>query len=440
MGRLSVREKLGFGIFDLGGNLFFTVLGFWSLNYLTDTVGLAASLAGFAIMIGKLWDAVSDPMMGYISDRTRSRWGRRRPYLLFGALPVLLAMWAFFTAPKIENPPLLTLWAALTLILLNTANTVINVPYASLTPELTDDYHERTSLNGYRFGCAVFGTIIGAAAVKPLVDAFPGPRLGFSMAGLILGGIVALTSLLCFFGTREKAHSPEAYPAAGFLATYGAVFSNRPYVLLLGTYALHLMGISFLQGILVYYTKYIYGREDLTVPALVILLLTAMVCIPLSVLVAKRIGKKRTYQICFVLLTGGCLVIFCLGHLLGTSFFLGMMIWAGAGVGFSYVAPFAMVPDAVEYDALAAGERKEGAFYGMWTFTAKLGQSLAVFLSGLILAGGGYIADAVQGAGALLAMRLIIGPLPALMFLLALVLVQFYPLDEKTYKKLTASG
>jgi GPH family glycoside/pentoside/hexuronide:cation symporter len=200
------------------------------------------------------------------------------------------------------------------------------------------------------------------------------------------------------------------------------------------------MGISFLQGILVYYTKYVYRREDLTAPALVILLLTAMVCIPLSVLVSRRIGKKRTYQICFALLAGGCMVIFCLGHRLGTSFFLGMMIWAGAGVGFSYVAPFAMVPDAVEYDALAAGERKEGAFYGMWTFTAKLGQSLAVFLSGLVLAGGGYSADAVQGAGALLAMRLIIGPLPALMFLAALVLVQRYPLDEKTYTKLTASG
>jgi GPH family glycoside/pentoside/hexuronide:cation symporter len=130
------------------------------------------------------------------------------------------------------------------------------------------------------------------------------------------------------------------------------------------------------------------------------------------------------------------MALFCLGHLLGTSFFLGMMVWAGIGVGFSYAAPFAMVPDAIEYDAISSGERKEGAFYGMWTFTAKLGQSLAVFLSGLILAGGGYIADAVQGSGALLAIRLIIGPLPALLLLLALVLVQFYPLDEQTYKRL----
>jgi GPH family glycoside/pentoside/hexuronide:cation symporter len=420
----------------LGGNLFFTVLGFWSLNYLTDTAGLSAALAGFAVMAGKVWDAVTDPLMGYISDRTRSRWGRRRPYLLFGALPVFLAMWLFFTSPDTGDPRLLALWAVLTLMFLNTANTVINVPYGSLTPELTGDYHERTSLNGYRFGCAVFGTIIGAAAVQPLVNAFPPPRRGFSVAGALLGGIVAITSLITFFGTRERRRSESEYPSEGFFATYRGVFSSRPYVVLLITYTLHLMGITLLQGILVYYTKYIYHREDITTPAMVILLLTAMVFIPVSVLVSKRIGKKRTYQICFAIIASACIIIFFLGQRLGTAFFLVMMVYTGIGVGFSYVAPWAMVPDAVDFDARKSGRRKEGAFYGMWTFTAKLGQSAAIFLSGLILSRGGYIADAEQGPGALLAIRLIIGPLPALMLLLAMALIRLYPLDEKTYMEI----
>jgi GPH family glycoside/pentoside/hexuronide:cation symporter len=435
--KLSVKQKLGFGVFDLGGNLFFTALGFWSLNYLTDTAGLAAALAGFAVMIGKIWDAVTDPVMGYLSDRTRSRWGRRRPYLLFGALPTFLAMWLFFTCPEIENPALLTLWAVLTLMLLNTANTAINVPYGSLTPELTDDYHERTSLNGYRFGCAVFGTIIGAAAVKPIVDAFPTRRAGFSAAGAILGAIIAGASLITFFGTKEKKHAPADFPTEGFFSTYRMVFSNRPYVILLATYALHLMGITFLQGILVYYTKYIYHREDITTPAMVILLLVAMVFIPVSVLVSKRIGKKRTYQICFALISSAGIIIFAAGHILGPLFFLGMMVYAGVGIGFSYVAPFAMVPDAIEYDAVkSGGTRKEGAFYGIWTFTAKLGQSLAVFLSGLILSLGGYVPEAEQTPAAALAIRIIIGPLPALILLGAMALIRLYPLDEKTYKKI----
>jgi GPH family glycoside/pentoside/hexuronide:cation symporter len=135
------------------------------------------------------------------------------------------------------------------------------------------------------------------------------------------------------------------------------------------------------------------------------------------------------------------MTIFFLGQRLGTGFFLVMMIYTGIGVGFSYVAPWAMVPDAIDFDALKnGGSRKEGAFYGMWTFTAKLGQSAAVFLSGLILSRGAYVPDAEPGPGALLAIRFIIGPLPALLLLLAMVLIQLYPLDEKTHKKLMASG
>ncbi|MDR1903099.1 MAG: MFS transporter [Treponema sp.] len=458
--KLSVKQKLGFGIFDLGGNMLFTVMGFWCLNYLTDTAGLAAAFAGTAVMMGKLWDAVTDPVMGYISDRTRSRWGRRRPYLLFGAVPMFLSMWLFFTAPGIENPILLTMWASLTLMLVNTASTVINIPYSSLTPELTGDYHERTSLNGYRFGCAVFGTIIGAAAVQPIVGLFrpegtsrmellSAQRTGYSFLGFILGAIMLITTLLTFWGTREQAHPKKDMPKERFFATYKAVFTNRPYLLLLLTYALHLCGITLLQGILIYYTKYIFkpeetislfgavlAQEQITTPAMLLLLLTAMLFIPVSVLVSKHIGKKLTYQICFVILASACLLIFTVGHFMGPVFFLAVMIYAGVGVGFSYVAPFAMVPDAIEYDAVKSGERKEGAYYGIWTFIAKVGQSLAVFISGLILDLGGYIADAVQSSGAITAIRIIVGPLPAIILAGALIVIQFYPLDEKTYREI----
>ncbi|MFA6505762.1 MAG: glycoside-pentoside-hexuronide (GPH):cation symporter [Treponemataceae bacterium] len=436
--KLPIRTKLGFGICDLGGNLFFTALGFWSLNYLTDTVGLAAGLAGIAVMVGKLWDAITDPMMGFISDRTRSRWGRRRPYLLFGAVPLFLTMWFFFTNPHISSQVALAVWAALALMLLNTAYTVINIPYNSLTPELTDDYHERTSLNGFRFGFAVFGTILGAAAVQPIVGAFPNKSAGFSAVGIILGSVMTLSALATFFAVREKDHSNTEIPKEGFFATYLSVFKNKPYLIVLGTYALNLTGLNFLQGILVYYTKYIYRNESITTPAMVLLLLVAMVCIPISVLVSKKVGKKITYQISFAVLASACAAIYFLGHILGPNFFLAMMVYAGVGIGFGYVAPWAMVPDTIEYDAVMTGKRKEGAFYGMWTFTSKLGQSLSIFISGAVLSLGGYVADAAQSAGAKNAIRLLIGPLPIVVLIAAIVLIQFYPLDEKTYEKLIA--
>jgi GPH family glycoside/pentoside/hexuronide:cation symporter len=435
---LSVKQKLGFGIFDLGGNMLFTVMGFWCLNYLTDTVSLNAALAGTALLISKFWDAITDPIMGYISDRTRSRWGRRRPYLLFGALPLFLTFWFFFSVPAFSSPTMLLVWATLALVALNTASTVVNIPYSSLTPELTDDYHERTVLNGYRFGCAVFGTIIGAAAVQPIVGLAADKQSGFSLLGIILGAIIAATTLLAFVGTREKEHKELAHQ--GFFASYKAVFTNRPYLIVLFTYAIHLTALTLVQGIIVYYTKYVYNREELTTPALVILLLVAMIFIPISVLVSKKIGKKNTYQICFIIIASACLAIFALGHRLGIPFFMAIMVFAGIGVGFSYVAPFAMVPDAIEYEALKSGERKEGVYYGIWTFMSKVGQSLAVFISGLILSWGGYVADTLQSSKALWAIRFIIGPLPACLFIGAALLIQRYPLDEKTYQTMLAQA
>jgi GPH family glycoside/pentoside/hexuronide:cation symporter len=210
------------------------------------------------------------------------------------------------------------------------------------------------------------------------------------------------------------------------------------------------MAITFLQSILAYYVEYLYPESfirqmsglplDFTTLCMMALLLTAMVFIPISVLISKKIGKRRTYQICFLVIGAACAAVSAAGHLLPPHLFLGLMVFAGIGVGFSYVAPFAMVPDTVEYDAVRTGERKEGAYYGMWTFISKVGAALSVFVSGLILNWGGYVAKAVQGPKALLAIRLIIGPIPAVIFLGAFVLMRFYPLDEKTYRKIMGQG
>ncbi|MDR2746400.1 MAG: MFS transporter [Treponema sp.] len=434
--RLSIREKLGFGVFDLGGNMMFSVMGFWCLHYLTDIAGLTAALAGFAVMIGKIWDAVTDPAMGFISDRTRTPLGRRRPYLAAGAIPMGLVFWFFFTVPNLSSQTALVVWAALVLILFNTFSTILNVPYSSLTPELSGGYHEQTSLNGFRFGFAVFGTIIGAAAVQPLVNLFPTPRQGYSMTGLILGILVAVTSLLTFFGTKEKKPVKPDLSPENFFNAYRTVFTNRPFVILVTAYMLHLTALTLLQGIIIYYTKYIYGDESVATPAMALLLLVAMVFIPVSVLVSKKIGKRAVYQICFIILSIATITIFLLGHILGIRFFFAVMVFAGVGVGFNYVAPFAMVPDTITYDELRTGKRKAGVYYGIWTFFSKIGSSLAALLSGIILQAGGYIAGAVQLKPALFAIRIIIGPVPALIFIGAAVLMRFYPLDENACREM----
>lgn len=437
--KLSVGTKMGFGVGDLGGNLFFTAMGFWSLNYLTDTVGISATIAGLAIMLGKVWDAVTDPMMGFISDRTRTRWGRRRPYLFFGAVPLFLSMWYFFSAPPIQSDIGGAIWATLALCVLNTAYTVVNIPYGSLTPELTKDYKERTSLNGYRFSFAVIGTIMGAAIVQPILGLAGGDKkLGFSIVGLVFGLVMAISILITFFSVREPDHSHTPRPTQKFFPTFLAVFKDKTYVRLLLVYACNLTGITFLQTILVYYFKYLYKNEGMTTMAMILLLITAMVCVPISVVVAKKIGKKRTYQIALGIMAVSCMAIFALGHIIGMTFTLVVMVFAGVGIGFAYVPPFAMLPDVVEVDAAKTSIRKEGAYYGMWTFVSKLGVALAPALTGVFLGMSGFIADAVQTPATILAIRFVIGPIPAAILILAIFIIERYPLDEKTYDKLIA--
>ncbi len=439
--RLSRRVKLGFGVGDLGGNLFFTAMGFWTLFYLTDIVGINAALAGIAILVGKFWDAVTDPMVGFLSDRTRTRWGRRRPYFLFGAPLLLLASWYFFSSPDFSaNQTAGFIWATVFLCLLNTAYTIVNIPYGSLTPDLTKDFKERTTLNGYRFSFAVIGTILGAAIVQPIVDLVGDPHTGFSIVGLVFGVVMAGTILLTFFNVRESKEAMAERPKEKFFPTFLAVFKNKVYMKLAAVYTMNLAALTFVQTILVYYFKYIYHDEGMTTIALLLLLGVAMICVPLSVLVAKKLGKKRTYQLALLILAVSCLLIFFFAHTIGMTFTLGVMVFAGVGIGFGYVPPFAMLPDVVEVDAVQSKARKDGAFYGMWTFFSKIGVALAGALTGMFLGLAKYEADAVvQTDATILTIRLLIGIVPALIFLGGIFLIRNYSLDEQTYNDIMAT-
>jgi Na+/melibiose symporter and related transporters len=190
----------------------------------------------------------------------------------------------------------------------------------------------------------------------------------------------------------------------------------------------------------VYYFKYIYHRENLTTIAMVVLLLVAMVCIPVSVPVSKRIGKRLTYQIGLGFFALACLVLYFAGHLLGPGFFFAMMSVAGIGLGFTFVAPWAMVPDTIEWDAAKSGERREGVYYGMWTFVTQCGQALSIGLPGLLLSASGYIAEAEQGPRSIAAIRLLLGPLPAALFIAGIALLSAYPITEKVYNELMRDG
>lgn len=429
--RLPVRKKLGFGIADIGGNLFFTAMGFWTLTYLTDTVYLAPALAGIAIMVAKIWDAVTDPIVGFLSDNTRSRFGRRRPYLLFGALPFGLSLWLFFTKPSVTGQTALFWWALLMLCLVNTTMTLVNIPYSALTPELTSDYNEQTSLNAYRFLCAGIGTIMGAVIVMPIVNIFPSKALGFSVAGAAIGGIIIITTFITFFSVRESAAPPKngKKKTEAFFSAYRSVFKNSAYTVLLAVFVLHITALNFLQGMVVYYLKYIYQAEASSSTIMGLLLVTAIVSIPVAAKCSNILGKNFSYCVGLAVLCISTMVIFFIGHRIGVIGLSLLFVAAGVGVGFAFATPWAMLPDAIAWQPDTV--YNEGCYYGVWTFASKLGQAISTGVSGLILSAAGYCADVIQPPKTIFAIRFIAGPIAATMCLCGLILIHFYPIDKK---------
>ena len=439
--KLSVGVKIGYGVADFGGNLFFTATAFVLLNYLTDTVGLSAALAGIALMVGRIWDAFYDPVIGYISDRTKTKMGRRRPFMLGGSIPLFIAMIIMFTNPSLVigagiSQTVLFIYTMVVYIILCTAYSTVNIPYSSLGPELTNDYNERTSLNGYRFGFAGIGTLLGAGLALPIVAMAPNKNLGFVLMGTIFGAVLLVSTLTTVFSVRESAVIRPAM-SMGFWETYREVFKNKPYLLILLSYILHIIGITIASGIVIYYFKYLLGAENMTTIAMLLLIGIAILFIPVSVAMSKKVGKKLVYGAGFVIMAVGLMVLFIWGNTMGVTFNLIMMAFMGIGMGFLYAMPYAIVADSIEYDYLRTGERREGAFFGIWTWGLKIGQALAVFIMGVTLETMGYVANAIpQAESAQLGIRLFLGPIAAAFFILAAVALYYYPITEKRYKEI----
>lgn len=271
-----------------------------------------------------------------------------------------------------QHQTLLFVYVTVVFTALCTAYSTVNIPYMAMCPELTTDFHERTSLNGYFSGFQVLSTILGAGAALPIVGLFSDRNTGFLAMGIVFGVVMLVTALITVFTVREP-EAPRPAGSLGIIRTYLEVFKNGPYVKILLSYVMLIVGITVISGIAIYYFKYIHRNEGMTTAALLILLVTAMVCIPISVLLAKRLGKKIVYGSGMLIMAVVLMIVFAWGHVKPVNFSLVMMLFLGIGLGFTFALPFAIIPDAIEYDYLRIGERREGAFYGVWTWAVKIG-------------------------------------------------------------------
>ncbi len=432
--RLPVRTKLFYGIGDVGLSLTSTILGLYFLIYLTDVVGLEPGIAGIAIFVGRSWDYINDPIIGYLSDRTRTRWGRRRPFLLFGPIPYALTFVMLWWRPPVESAALLAAYYALAYIFYDSAATLIYMPYFALTPELTSDYDERTSLTSYRMFFSILGSLIAFPVPLMIINEFvPENVQRVLVMGIIFAVAAALPMYAVFFGTREREEYMEQ-ESPKLLESLKIAFKNKPFVYGLIIFLATWVTVEIVQMTLMYFIKYVVHREPQAEIVMFTIFATAIAALPVWNFVARKWGKRWAYIFGISFWAIVQIVLIMLNAQTAFWFLLLICFLAGIGVAAAHVLPWAILPDAIEWGELQTGERNEGMFYSLVTLIHKVATSLALLGISQVLQFTGYVANAPQQTqGALTGIRIAIGPIPAVMLGIGILFAYLYPLDRKEH-------
>ena len=436
---MTWKHKLTYGVGDMSISLVVTIVGAYFAIFLTDIVGIPAGKAAIVVLIGHTWDWVNDPLVGYLSDRTRSRWGRRRPYLLFGAVPFGLAFVLMWWRPPIESQSLLLVYYAAAYLLFDAAITVVYMPYVALTPELTQDYDERTSLTSYRMAFSIFASLVAFVLPATIVGTFsPENARRFLLMGVIFGAASIGPILVSFLGTRERpAYTHQEQPR--LLPSIRAALRNKPFVFSMVMFLLTWTAIALLQPTLLYFIKHAVGRESQSDLIMAAIFVTALVALPIWLVIANRADKRRAFVIGISFWAVVQVILITLTPQSGLFLIIGACFLAGIGVAAAHVLPWSIIPDAIEWDEWHTGVRHEGMFYSIVTLLQKVASTVAVPLALLLLEASGYLAASdTQPESAIRAIRVLVGPIPAVLLIAAIVFAVFYPIDREQHHRIVA--
>lgn len=447
---------MAYGAGDLGPAITANIVVVFLLVFFTNVAGLDPGLAGSILLIGKIWDAINDPMVGALSDRTESKWGRRLPWMLWGAVPFGFFFFLQWVVPHFSDNPSTNQWGlfwyyVVISIFSNAFYTVVNLPYTALTPELTQNYDERTSLNSFRFAFSISGSILSLIIALVLFGVFPNDPI---KQYLLIGGVCAVLSVLplywCVFGIRERVLEGEARRQANppppqtmsYWEQLKAAFRNRPFLYVVGIYLCSWLAVQNTVAIIPYFVQNWMGLAEQDFTQVVIAVqVTGLIMLFVWTAVSKRVGKKAVYFMGMSVWVIAQIGLFLLQP--------GQVVWmyvlavmAGFGVSTAYLVPWSMIPDVIELDELNTGQRREGLFYGYMVLLQKVALAIGVFLVGQSLQVSGFLKTVagqpkpIQPDSALWAIRLMIGPIPAVILLIGLVLAYFYPITREVHAEI----
>ena len=434
---LPAWRKWMYGSGDLGFSLTSTIIAAYFLFFLTGVVGVRAGVASIAILIGKTWDYINDPLFGYISDHTRTRWGRRRPFLLFGPIPYAIIFALMWWKPPLQGEVALVVYYAIIYVFYDAAATMIYMPYFALTPELTSDYDERTSLVSLRAFFSIFGSLLAFSLPEMIVQGFtPDHAANVLRMGLIFALISAIPMYIVFFGTRERPEFMQQEQPGLWQSIKDSV-QNRPFIFGTIIYLFTWATIDILQTILIFFITYVVMREADTTLIMATIFIVAILALPLWTWISRHMNKRLAYIIGMLFFMAVLMVLINITPATPLSAILGLCVLAGIGVSAAHVIPWAIIPDAIEVGELKTGSRHEGTFYSLISLAQKVASSIAIPGAGLLLELSGYIPNsAQQPASAVRGIRLLTGPIPAVMMFIGIVFAILYPLGREGYTQI----
>jgi GPH family glycoside/pentoside/hexuronide:cation symporter len=441
--RLSLATKLAFGAGDAGAGITATLLVFSFLVFLTDVAHLKPGLASSVLAIGKIWDAFNDPIIGVLSDRTRSKWGRRHAWMICAAIPFGLLFSLHWIVPPFlsEDHQMGLFWYYVAVsIAFNTAFTAVNLPYTALSPQMTQDYDERTSLTGFRFAFSIGGSLAALAFGFVLSQQTLPPAQQYAL----LGGISAIASIVtiywCVWGTTDPTAGElppieTLQPQASWWQEIRDALTNVPFRYVIGIYLCSWFAFQLTATTIPYFVTYYMGVDSYFAVALIVQG-SAMLALFLWAKLGETIGRRGVY-----FLGTGLWTIAQAGLFMITPAQQGLMYvlcaLAGVGIATAYLVPWSMITDVTDLGELQTGERREGTFYSLMVLLQKLGLAFGLAMVGQALEKFGFDSTLpAQSDSVLTALRVLVAPFPACILAIGLVLAYFYPLTKSVHAEI----
>jgi oligogalacturonide transporter len=445
---ITLREKLIFGSGDIfiGGSQ--VIMAFYYLRFLTDVVQISPALAGTVVLVSKVWDAISDPVMGVITDNTRTRWGRRKPYFVLAFFGIISSFIMLWYPVDFDSETRKFIYVLLTYIYFSTVATVCLVPYASMSSEISTDYEERNNINGMRLFFSQLSSLLAAVLPLTIVEMFDDAALGWLTMAVIFSVFYAIPWMLMFLFTHERVPMSD-HRSQFTLATFLRPFEVKTFRKLLAMYFLAYLSMDVVAAVFQYYMYYYLERRDEADLVIGTMLIAQIVLIPAVVTLANRFGKATVYRYSIVIwLCGACLLAAYQADWPVYAIYVIAAI-VGSGVVGCVVMPWSIFPDVTDVGELRFGQRTAGSFSGVLTFSRKFSSALGIFAVGVILQLSGYLPPVkqmqdgryteilqAQPDSVITALQLIVFLVPVSLLIPAFLTARAYPLDKLTHGRL----